>query len=120
MQNPAWYAIIADDANDFNFNKQLNFRYVDDDYTINEDTVGLFCLPNTTAVTLSIEIKDTLTHSSLTFALCRGQAYNGASTMQEKRSGLPLVHAMRILQLCLCIYCLAHSLSLQLQDAARR
>ena len=121
MQNPAWYAIIADEATDVNFNEQLNLslRYVDYDYTISEDPVGLFCMPNTTAATLSIVIKDMLTRCSLPLANCRGQAYDGAATMQGKRSGL----ATRIcneIPAALPVHCLAHSLNLCLQDAARK
>ena len=54
MQSPAWYAIIADEATNVNFSEQLNLsvRYVDYNYTISEDPVGLFCLPNTTAAIL--------------------------------------------------------------------
>ena len=105
MQNPEWYAIIANEATDVNFNEQLNLslKYVDYDYTISEDPVGLFCQPNTTAATLSIVIKDMLTRCSPPLALCRGQAYDGAATMQGREVVLPLVYALRFLQLCLCI-----------------
>lgn len=67
MQTPAWYAIIADEATDFNFSEQLilSLRYVDYNYTISEDPIGLFCLPNTTAATLFTVIMDMLIRCSL-------------------------------------------------------
>ncbi len=49
-------------------------NYVNDDYEIREDSLGLFSLPNTTAHTLSVVLKDLLTRN-LPLSLCRGQAY---------------------------------------------
>ena len=123
IQNQAWYmyAIFADEATDVNFNEGLNLilRYVDYDYTINEDPIGLFCLPTTTAATLSIVIKDMLTCCCLPLALCRGQAYDGAATMQGKRSGIA-THICNEIPAALPVHCLAHSLNLCLQDPARK
>ncbi len=50
---PNWFAIIADEATDVNYQEQLNLsvRYVTNDYSINESSLGLFCLPDTTAKT---------------------------------------------------------------------
>jgi len=85
--SPAWYSIIADEATDVAYNEQFNLsvRYVNDDYEIREDSLGLFSLPNTTADTLSVVLKDLLTCCNLPLSLCRGQAYNGAAAMQGKR-----------------------------------
>ena len=47
---PSWYAvIIVDKATDVACREQMNLsdRYVDNDYTISEDSIGLFYLPNT-------------------------------------------------------------------------
>ena len=52
-------------------------------------------------------------------AMCRGQAYDGAANMQGSRTGV----AARVLQeqpAALKVHCLAHSLNLCLQDAARK
>lgn len=84
---PSWYAVIADEATDVTFKEQFNLsiRYVDDDYIVHEDSVGLFDLPNTKAETLFVVLKDMLTRCALPLSLCRGQAYDGAATMQGKR-----------------------------------
>ena len=52
---PSWYSVIADEATEVVCNEQFNIsiRYVDDDYVICEDTIGLVSLPNTTASTLA-------------------------------------------------------------------
>ena len=43
-QNPGWYSLIADEATDVKNREQLNLsiRYVDDDYVVHEDPIGLF------------------------------------------------------------------------------
>ncbi len=118
---PNWFAIIADEATDVNYQEQLNLsvRYVTNDYSINESSLGLFCLPDTTAKTITMAMKDILIRCDLPLALCRGQAYDGASAMQGKRKGV----ATLIRNECsaaLPVHCLAHSLNLCLQITARQ
>ena len=49
-----WYSLIGDKATDVAHREQFNLsiRWVDNNYEIHEDPLGLFCLPNTTADTL--------------------------------------------------------------------
>ena len=120
-QNPQWYAIIGDEATDVNYTAQLNvsIRYVDDDYNISEDAIGLTNLPNTCAETIYSVIKDLLLRCALPLSLCRGQAYDGAAVMKGVRTGV----ATRIKNdtpQALPVHCLAHSLNLCLQDAGRQ
>ena len=83
--SPPWYAVVADEATDIEqFN--LSIRWVSDDYDISEDPVGLYCLPNTKADTLHSVLVDILTCCLLPLGMCRGQAYNGAATMQSVRN----------------------------------
>ena len=57
---PSWYAIISDEATDVCNREQLNLslRWVDEEYVVSEDPIGLFVLPNTTADTITSVIKD--------------------------------------------------------------
>ena len=73
--DPCWYAIIADETADAACREQFNLiiRYVDD-YIINEISIGLFSLPNTTASTLHLVLKDMLIRCNLPLSLCGGQA----------------------------------------------
>ena len=105
---PAWYAIIADEATDVAKREQLNLsiRWVNNDYEVSEDSVGLYCLPNTTSNTLYSVVTDI------------GQAYDGASNMQEKLNGLATKIRNEV-PAALPVHCLAHSLNLCLQDAGR-
>jgi len=88
--DPCWFAIIVDETADVASREQLNLtiRYVNNDYIISEDSIGLFSLPDTTAKTLHAVVKDLLLRCNLPLLLCRGQAYDGASAMQGKRKGL--------------------------------
>ena len=119
--DPCWFAIIVDETADVARHEQLNLtiRYVDNDYIINEDSIGLFSLPDTTADTLSVVVKDLLIRCNLPLPLCRGQAYDGASAMQGKRKGLATLIKKEV-PAALPVHCLAHSLNLCLQDVARQ
>ena len=52
---PHWFGIIADEATDVSNREQLNLsiRWVNDNYEVFEDPVGLFALPNTSANTIT-------------------------------------------------------------------
>ena len=78
IKSTLWYSIIADEASDISHNEHMNLaiRWVDYD-----DTLGLFQLPDTKAATIFSVIKDMLTRCSLPLSQCRGQAFDGASTI---------------------------------------
>lgn len=119
--SPSWFSILADEATDVANREQFNLsiRWVDEDYAVNEDPVGLFCLPDTTANTLVVVLKDLLIRCSLPLSLCRGQAYDGAANMHGRRKGL----STRIWNenpAALPVHCFAHSLNLCLQDVGRQ
>ena len=116
---PAWFAVIGE-ATDVSCAERLNIsiRYVDEEYEIHEDSIGLFQLSSTDAASIASAVKDILICCSLPLSLCRGHAYDGAATMQVKQSGV----ATRIRNeepAAIPVHCLAHSLNLCLQDAAK-
>lgn len=119
--SPAWYAIIADEATDAANREQLNvsIRWVNSDYEVSEDPVGLYCLPDTKSDTLYSVVTDILTRCTLPLCLCRGQAYDGASNMQGTRNGLAS-KIRKDVPAALPVHCLAHCLNLCLQDAGRK
>ena len=93
----------------------LSIRWVDDNFGIHEDVLGLFQLPDTKAVTIFSCIKDILIRCVLPLSQCRGQAFDGASNMSGVRNG---VQALIKQQQCKALYvhCLAHNLNLCLKD----
>ena len=78
--NPSWYAIIADEATDVSNNEQFNISigWVDDEYTISEEPIGLVQLPDTFANTLVAVIKDVLRRCNLPLVVVR-------HTMEQQR-----------------------------------
>lgn len=110
--------IIVDEATDVAWREQLNLsvRWVDNDYEISEDPVGLYSLPNTKAETIYSVIMDILTRCSLPLQHCRGQAYDGASNMQ----GIRTTRIKHQYPAALSVHCLAHCLNLCLQEEGRK
>ena len=118
---PSWYSVIGDEATDVAKREQFNLsiRWVDSNYHISEDPVGLYCLPNTAADTLCKIIKDILIRCSLPLSLCRGQAYDEAANMQDIQNGVA-TRIQRENPAALPVHCLAHSLNSCLQDTGRQ
>ena len=118
---PCWYSIIADETTYITCKEQMNvcIRYVDDEYVVNEDSLGIHCIPNIKAETLFVALKNVLACCGLSLSLCRGQAYDGASAMQGRRKGLATLIKTEV-PAALPVHCLAHSLNLCLQDASRK
>ena len=119
--SPAWYSIIGDEATDVASREQLNIsiRWVNNEYVVSEDPIGLVNLPNTTANMLTQVIKDLLIRCGLPVSSCRGQAFDGAANMQGRKTGV----ATQIRSECpaaIAVHCFAHSLNLCLQDSVKR
>ena len=74
---------MADETRDVSNSEQLGIviRWVDTDYIIHEDFIGMVHVPGTRASTLITAIKDVLIRCMLPLDNCRGQAYDGASNM---------------------------------------
>ena len=118
--SPPWYSVICDETTDVACREQLNLsiHYIDNDYVVHEDTVGLFNPQNISAQTLSEALKDILVCCNLPLSMCRGQAYDGAAAMQEKRKGLATLIGKEC-PAAVPVHCFAHCLNLCLQDASR-
>ena len=65
------------------------------------------------------EIKDVLVRCGLPLSLCRGQGYDGASSMQGMRTGV-VTQVLSESAAALPLHCFAHSLNLCLEDAERQ
>ena len=107
-------------SRDISGSEQLSvlLRWVDDNYTIHEDLVGLMEVEMTDAETLTSTLKDVLLRCNLQLSQCHGQAYDGASNMAGHISGVS-TRITREEPRALYVHCLAHSLNLCLQDCAR-
>ena len=92
------------------------FRSVDDQLTIHEYFVGFYEPPSTDAATLYKVICDVLTRSELDIADCRGQCFDGASTMSGAINGVQ-AKVMAVAQSAYFVHCNAHNLNLAFQDS---
>ena len=101
-------------------NNLLFFRWVDDDICVHEDIFSLYQVPDITANTLGLTIKDMLIRINLSLQQqCRRQCYDGATDM----SGGNLVGVAKQItdeeKRELFCYCYEHSLNLAASDAIK-
>ena len=116
-----WYSIIADETRDLSGTEQfaISLRWVDADYNVYEDLIGMVDVESTTAEKLTSAIKDTLLRCVLPLAQCRGQAYDGAANMAGSIKGVAKC-IQNEQPSALFVHCLAHNLNLCLQDCSRQ
>ncbi|CAM4837563.1 unnamed protein product [Rotaria magnacalcarata] len=79
VSNRKWFSLICDEST----LEQLcvGIRSVNDNYAIFEDVLGLCELSRQNAEAIVEAIFDTLTRCGLNISACRGQSYDGASSM---------------------------------------
>ena len=82
---------MADEATDASNKEQflICLRWVDDEFEVHEEFIGLYEIDNLTANTLAAAIKDTLLRMNLHLSRCRRQCYDGVSNMSGARHGTP-------------------------------
>ena len=83
-----------------------------------EDFVGVYETASTTAETITTIIKDALCRLGLDLIDCRGQAYDGASNMSGRLSGVQAKISADYPK-AIYIHCLCHSPNLAVQDSSR-
>lgn len=120
IRSSMWFSLIADEASDISKNEHMciSIRWVNGQYEVNEDPLGLIQLPDTKAETLFSVLKDVLCRCSLPIAMCRGQAYDGASNMSGIRNGVQAL-VKRETDRALYVHCFAHSLNLCVQEVSK-
>lgn len=121
IRTARWFAILADETADITNCEQLSIsiRWVNENFAIHEDFIGLVHVPRITASVLTEAIKDILIRCSLPLAQCRGQAYDGAASMMGHIRGV----ATRLQaeeNSAIAVHCFAHCLNLCLQDAVKQ
>ena len=63
-------------------------RWVDNEYEVNEDPIGMVKVPKTDAQTLFTTLEDVCVRCMLPLDKCRGQAYDGAANMSGHVRGV--------------------------------
>ena len=111
---------MVDETTDMSNTEQMVIclRYVDDNLEVHEEFIGLYSLESTSAEYITSVIGDILLRMNLKIENCRGQCYDGASSMSGQRSGV----AKRITELehrALYTHCYGHALNLAAQDSIK-
>ena len=87
-RNSSYFTIMADEATDASNKEQfvICLRWVDDEFELHKEFIGLYETDNLTANTLVVAIKDTLLHKNLNLSRCH---YDGAGNMSGAKHGTP-------------------------------
>ena len=112
------YALIADETMDISRKEQFSVcvRYVTGQLQVQERFLGFWDVATTDGETLCLKIQEILSQLGINLTMLRAQAYDGASNMRGRYSGV----ATRIKELeprAIYIHCYCHLLNLSLQDS---
>ena len=119
IRSAEWYSIIADETRDISGTEKLgiSIRWVENNYQVHEDLIGLVQVEATDAATLYSIIKYMLLRVNLQLSQCRGQTYDGAANMAGHLNGLAVRFQSEEHRM-LHVHCMAHCLNLCLQDCS--
>ena len=90
IQSADFYSVMSDEATDVSNVLQLVIclRWVDRDLGAHDESIGLKDIPCTNADSIAAELKEVLLRMNLKLNKCRGQCYDGCSTMIGHRHGV--------------------------------
>ena len=120
IQDAVMYTIMADETADVSNKGQVVvcIRWVDGEMQAHEEFIGITTLERTTAEDIVNVLSETLEKMHLRLADCRGQCYDGASTMSGNVSGVS-TRIKTFNAKCLITHCYGHVLNLGVKDACR-
>ena len=97
IQNAVFFTVMVDKATDCSNKEQvaivLVFRWIGEDLVAHENFIGLYLTDSIIAAALIAIIEDTLLRVNIKLENCRGQCYDGASTMIGAKNGVDKVIA---------------------------
>ena len=120
IRSVEFFTIMVDEATDVSNVSQLVLciRWVDE-LNPHEDFIGLHELEVANANTMLYHvIKDVLLRMNISLAKCRGQCYDGCSTMTGEKGGIAK-QIKDIEKKALLTHCYTHSLNLAVGDAIK-
>ena len=117
----SFLAVISDESQDISTTEQLSisFRYIRDDFTIQESFLGFYATVSTTGEAIASLITDAMMRFSFSGEKLRGQAYDGGSNMSGKHIGAQAKIKAKFPK-AIYVRCYNHCLNLALQDTARK
>ena len=120
LQSAIFYAIMVDETTDKANKEQvvLVFRWVDDALTAHKEFVGLYLTDSIASKALVAVIKDVLLRMNLKIEHCRGQCYDGASSMTGEKTGVAKILRDEEPRAILT-HCYGHALNLAVGDCVQ-
>ena len=116
IRRAQWFSLILEATDVSHKEEMVCIIWVDEDFSIHEDSLELIHLPKTDAETLTSAVEDCLIDSSYPLSQCHGQAYNGASSMNGHLSA----RITKDVPTAIFVHCFAHCTNLCLQSVARQ
>ena len=95
------------------------FRWVGDNLVAHEEFIGLYLTDSITAAALVAIIEDTILRMNIKLDYCRGQCYDGASTMSGAKKGVAKVIANKESR-AIFTHCYGHALNLGVGDTIKQ
>ena len=120
IQSADFYSLMGDEATEVPNVLQLVIclRWVDGDLVAHDKFIGLKDMPRTNADSIVAELKDVLLQMNLQLNKCRGQCYDGCSTMTGNRNGV-VVQIKEEENQALYTHCYGQSLNLVTGDTMK-
>lgn len=117
VRENGYFALACDEYTDVSNKEQLAIcvRSVDSNLDAREDFLGFYEVDDIGSNTIVATIKDALIRMQLSLSDCRGQTYDGASTMLGRKTGVA-AQLSSIQPKALVTHCHGHSLSLAVKD----
>lgn len=113
IRESQFFGVMADEYTDISNKELLSLciRWFDESLDAHEDFLGYYELPDIKSETIAVMIKDALIRMQLPLQDLRAQAYDGASNMFGKKSGVS-VKILAEQPKALATHCQGHSLNL--------
>lgn len=90
LQQSLFLAIMVHETTDVSNKKQLTLvmRWIDEDFDVFEEFLGMYSLQSTTPESIVTAITDVLVRFQIPMTKIRGQCYDGCSTMAGSQGGV--------------------------------
>ena len=121
IASSAYFSIMCDECTDSSNREQLSIciRWVNSELEPQEDFIGLYKMASICASDIVSSIKDILLRINLSLANCRGQCYDGASTMRGVKHGVAKLISDEYPK-AVYTHCYGHALNLAAGDAIKK
>ena len=121
IHSSPFLAVMVDEATDKSNKGQLTIvmRWIDDDFIVSEEFLGLYYLSAIDAQSIVDAIMDVFLRFQTPLSRLRGQCYDGCSTMTGAKAGV----AAKINEMehrALFTHCYGHALNLAVSDTIKR